>query len=188
MTDPTLRVLIVLGTSTDAVGGHVRSLAAGLVDQGHRVVVAGPKESESALLLADVGVRFVAAPIGTGPAPRDLTTARLLARWVKGADVVHAHGLAAGIVALIAGAGHGWPVAGVRRAGVPLVITRHGQVPAQGLSYAGLKADAVHRLEVAVERGATLTLGEEGTDVGQVLSHYVSLQLGRGTDRPATQD
>lgn len=183
MTDPTLRVLIVLGTRTEGVGLHARSLAAGLVGRGHRVVVIGPKESESALSLADVGVRFVAAPIGTSPAPRDLTTARLLARWVKGADVVHAHGLSAGMVALSAGAGHAWPVAGVRKAGVPLVITWHGQVPADGL-----KADLMQRVEGAVARGATLSLSEDGTDVDHVLSHYLRLQLGRGTDRSATQD
>lgn len=154
MTDPRLRVLIVLGTSTGGIGQHVRSLAAGLVGRGHRVVVAGPKETEATFSFTEVGARFVAAPIGVTPSPRDLAVARSLARWVRGADVVHAHGFRAGIVALSAGAGREWPVAGVRRADVPLVVTWHNQVLA-----GGLKGDLMHRVEAAVARGATLSLG-----------------------------
>ena len=57
-------------------------------------------------------------------------------------------------MALSAGAGHSWPVAGVRRTGVPLVVTWHNQVLA-----GGLKGDLMHRVEGAVARGATLSLG-----------------------------
>ncbi|MCZ3385722.1 MAG: glycosyltransferase, partial [Actinomycetia bacterium] len=92
MTDPKLRVLIVLGTSTGGIGQHVRSLAVGLVGRRQRVVVAGPKETEELFSFGEVGVRFVEAPVATTPNPRDLVVARTLARWVKGADVVHAHG------------------------------------------------------------------------------------------------
>jgi len=154
MTDSTLRVLIVVGTSTGGIGQHVRSLAAGLVARGQRVVVAGPKETEVTFSFTEVGARFVEAPIGVTPSPRDLAVARTLARWVKGADVVHAHGFRAGVVALSAGAGHSWLVAGVRRTGVPLVVTWHNQVLA-----GGLKGDLMHRVEGAVARGATLSLG-----------------------------
>ncbi len=154
MTDSTLRVLMVLGTSTGGIGQHVRSLAAGLVARGQRVVVAGPKETEATFSFTDVGARFVEAPIGVVPSPRDLAVARSVARWVKGADVVHAHGFRAGAVALSAGAGQGWPVAGVRRSGVPLLVTWHNQVLA-----GGLRGALMHRVEGAVARGASLSLG-----------------------------
>lgn len=154
MTDRRLRVLIVLGTSTGGIGQHVRSLAAGVVARGHLVVVAGPRETEATFAFTDVGARFVEAPIGVTPSPSDLAVGRSLARWVKGADVVHAHGFRAGLVALGAGAGNGWPVAGVRRAGVPLVVTWHNQVLATGV-----RGQLMHRAETAVARGATISLG-----------------------------
>lgn len=162
MTDDRLRVLIVLGTSTGGIGRHVRSLAAGLVDRGHLVVVAGPRETEATFTFTEVGARFVEAPIGVTPSPRDLAVARSLARWVRGADVVHAHGFRAGLVALGAGAGNGWPVAGVRRAGVPLVVTWHNQVLATGV-----RGRLMHRVETAVARGATLSLGASADLVEQ---------------------
>jgi glycosyltransferase involved in cell wall biosynthesis len=154
MTARRYRILIVLGTSTGGIGQHVRSLAAGLVSRGHLVVVAGPGETATTFSFTEVGARFVEAPIGVTPSPRDLKVARSLARWVKGADVVHAHGFRAGLVALGAGAGSGWPVAGVRRAGVPLVVTWHNQVLATGV-----RGQLMHRAESAVARGATVSLG-----------------------------
>jgi len=154
VTDPKLRVLIILGTSTGGIGQHVRSLAAGLVARGQRVVVAGPKETEVTFSFSEVGARFVEASIGVTPSPRDVVVARSLARWVKGADIVHAHGFRAGIVALSAGAGRGWPVAAVRRSGVPLIVTWHNQVLA-----GGVKGELMHRVERAVARGSTLSLG-----------------------------
>lgn len=152
--DRRLRILLVLGTSTGGIGAHVRSLAAGLVDRGHRVVVAGPKETEATFSFSQVGARFVPAPIGVAPSPRDLAVARSLARWVPGADIVHAHGFRAALVALSGGAGNGWPIAGVRRADVPLVVTWHNQV-----LDVGVKGRVMHRVEGAVARGATLSLG-----------------------------
>ena len=72
MTERRLRVLIVLGTSTGGIGQHVRSLAAGVVARGHLVVVAGPRETESTFSFTEVGARFVEAPIGVTPSPRDI--------------------------------------------------------------------------------------------------------------------
>ena len=155
-----LRVLQVLGTSTGGIGQHVRSLTAGLVSRGHRVVVAGPVETDQLFDFGSTGARFVEAPIAVNPSPRDLRVARALGRWVRGADVVHAHGFRAGIVSLNAGSGAGWPFAGVRKAGtasdrgVPLVVTWHNAVMA-----VGLKGQVMHRVEAAVAKGATLNLG-----------------------------
>lgn len=154
MSDQAMRVLLVLGTSTGGIGQHVRSLAGGLVELGHRVVVAGPPETDGLFGFAATGARFVEAKIGESPSPRDVRVAREVSRWVRGANVVHAHGFRAGIVALSAGAGNGWPVAGVRPASVPLVVTWHNQVLA-----VGLRGAVMHRVEAAVARGATLNLG-----------------------------
>ena len=152
--EPTLRVLLVVEPCTDSVGRHVRSLAAGLRERGHRVVVAGPPEVEKAFSFTGVGARFVATPIADTLSPRELSAARSLARWVKGADVVHAHGPVAGAVALGAGAGQGWPVAGVRVSGVPLVVSWHRPVLA-----GGWRGELLQRLAARVARGATLSLG-----------------------------
>jgi glycosyltransferase involved in cell wall biosynthesis len=162
MTDRRLRILLVLGTSTGGIGQHVRSLAEGLVARGHRVVVAGPAETDELFEFSAGGARFVPAEIGVTPSPRDLVVARSLSRWVKGADVVHAHGFRAGLVALSGGAGRGWPVAAVRAAGVPLVVTWHNQVLA-----GGLKGNVMHRVEAMVARGATISLGASADLVAQ---------------------
>lgn len=178
MTDRRLRVLIVLGTSTGGIGQHVRSLAAGVVDRGHLVVVAGPRGTEATFSFTEVGARFVEASIGVTPSPHDLAVARSLARWVKGADVVHAHGFRAGLVALGAGAGNGWPLAdlrsaGVRRAGVPLVVTWHNQVLATGL-----RGQLMRRAESAVARGATITLGASADLVERAVEAGGRAELG----------
>ena len=154
MTSESRRVLLILGTSTGGIGQHVRSLAHGLVSRGHRVVIAGPAQADEVFDFAGTGARFVDAAISVTPSPKDLVVARQVARWVRGADVVHAHGFRAGLVALSAGAGAAWPVAGVRRAAVPLVVTWHNQV-----LDGGFRGQVMHRVEQSVARGATLNLG-----------------------------
>ena len=154
MASPPRRVLLILGTSTGGIGQHVRSLAHGLVSRGDRVVVAAPSQADDVFDFASTGARFVEAEISPTPSPGDLLVARQVARWVSGADVVHAHGFRAGVVALSAGAGTSWPVAGVRRASVPLVVTWHNQV-LEG----GVRGQVMNRVEQAVARGATLNLG-----------------------------
>ncbi len=189
MTDPRLRVLLVLGTSTGGIGQHVRSLAQGLVVRGHRVVVAGPAETDELFDFSAHGARFVPAAIGVTPSPHDLVVARSLSRWVRGADVVHAHGFRAGAVALSGGAGRGWPVAGVRSAGVPLVVTWHNQVLA-----GGVKGNVMHRVEAMVARGATVSLGASADLVDQARAAGGSAILGPvappappSSQRPASQ-
>lgn len=147
---PGLRVLMVLGTSTGGIGQHVRSLVERLMRQGHRVVVCGPAETGELFGFEATGARFVPAAIGTRLGPHDVAVARQLRRWVRGADVVHAHGFRAGLVALASGAGR--RPAGRRRP--PLVVTWHNQVLATGLTGA-----AMHSAEALVARGATLSLG-----------------------------
>lgn len=153
-----LRILLVLGTSTGGIGQHVRSLVERLVRQGHRVVVCGPAETDTLFGFEATGARFVPTAIGTRLGPHDVAVARRLRPWVWGADVVHAHGFRAGLVALAAGAGR--RPAGRRR--TPLVVTWHNQVLATGL--AGV---AMHSAEALVARGATVSLGASADLVQQ---------------------
>ena len=173
MSERPARVLLVLGTSTGGIGQHVHSLARGLVEAGHRVVVAGPADTERLFHFGAVGARFVEAPIGVSPSPRDVKVARQVGRWVRGADVVHAHGFRAALVALNAGAGSGWPFAGVPRAEVPMVVTWHNQILADGL-----RGRAMHRVEQAVARGSTLNLGASSDLVRQALDCGGRAELG----------
>lgn len=98
-----MRVLLVLGTSTGGVGAHVRSLAAGLVAAGDRVVVAGPAATQDLFDFTGAGARFEPVAVSTGPRPlADARAVARLRRSAAGADVVHAHGLRAGFLSVAA--------------------------------------------------------------------------------------
>ncbi len=137
-------VALVLGTSTGGIGRHVHSLAAGLLERGYRVRVAGPAGTDALFGFAALGAAFHPVEIAAGPRP--LADARAVARLagaVRGAEVVHAHGLRAGLLASLPPA-----------AGPPLVVTWHNAVLARGAR------GAVFRLlERRVARAATVTLG-----------------------------
>ena len=89
-------VLLVLATSTGGVGRHVRSLADGLGALGARVTVAAPAATQAVF---DFPVHR-AVEFGTRPHPvRDARGLVALRRLAADADVVHAHGLRAGVLA-----------------------------------------------------------------------------------------
>jgi glycosyltransferase involved in cell wall biosynthesis len=92
------RALLVLGPSAGGIRRHVAVLRDGLRDLGWQVVVAGP-----AGVLDGLGGVEHEVPIGTSPVAvaRSARTLRTLAR---DADVVHAHGLKAGLCAAASGA------------------------------------------------------------------------------------
>ena len=94
------RVLQVLGPSTGGIGTSVRALLGPLTAAGAEVTVCGPPATD-ALFGFSAAARFV--PLGPG------------LRRIP-ADLVHAHGLRAGLAAALAG----------RR---PLVLTLHTPVP-----------------------------------------------------------
>ncbi len=106
----TLNVALVLATSAGGVGRHLASLADGLRGSGRRVVVFGPAETDSRFgfsvaegRAAASSIRFRPVDIGAHPRPtRDGRAAWQLRRYVRGADVVHAHGIRAGAVAALA--------------------------------------------------------------------------------------
>lgn len=109
MPDPS--VLLVLGTSTGGVGRHVQSLASGLTGAGCRVTVAGPAATRAVFDLP----AYEVVEIGERPHPaRDAAAAARLRALSRSVDVVHAHGLRAGALAVLAPG--------------PVVVTLHNAV------------------------------------------------------------
>ena len=151
-----LRVALVLGTSAGGVGRHVRSVACGLAARGARVVVLGPADTERTFGFERDGVRF--APVEMADRPRPLNDAKAVARLrtlLRGADVVHAHGLRAGGLAAAACARVApGPLRVARGGGPPLVVTLHNAVIAGGRT-----AVAYGALERVVALGADEVLG-----------------------------
>ena len=144
MTDWRGSVALVLASSTGGVGKHVASLAQGLVAAGCSVLVCGPAATEELFGFSAVGADFVPIEIPASPGPQDSTAIRALRKALssRDVDVVHAHGLRAGFVAVLA------------RPACPVVVTWHNAVLAKGLR--GHASAVVERI---VARGAALTLG-----------------------------
>ncbi|GAA2159302.1 glycosyltransferase [Actinomadura napierensis] len=150
-----VRVALVLGTSAGGVGRHVRSLAAGLAGRGARVLVCGPAATEELFGFGAAGVRF--EEVDLADRPRPVSDARAVARLrklLRGADVVHAHGLRAGALAVAACARVAPGPLRFSRGGPPLVVTLHNAVIAGGRTAAIYGA-----LERVVARGAAQVLG-----------------------------
>ncbi len=102
-----MKVVLVLGPSTGGIGRHVAALGRFLADEGDAVVTLGPAETLE---------RFPMV------APAAGLTVRRVRAAARGADVVHAHGVRAGLVASVA-------LLGQR---VPLVVTWHNLVGTGG--------------------------------------------------------
>ncbi|MBA3252320.1 MAG: glycosyltransferase, partial [Geodermatophilaceae bacterium] len=137
---------LVLATSTGGVGAHVRSLIAPLVASGADVHVLGPAATEKLFGFTGAGARFTAVEIATGPDPvKDGRAALRLRRATSHADLVHAHGLRAGLVAV---------TAGLRRH-VPTVVTLHNAL----LEPPGPRRRVLDAIEDRICRRADLVLG-----------------------------
>jgi hypothetical protein len=173
---PPRRVTLVLGTTAGGTGTHVRMLATGLAARGVAVTVAGPPSAGARLSFpGGPAVPFAAVEIGVRPRPGDLATILrlrgLLAAARRGAPqgapaatgspgarlavaspgrpgVVHAHGLRAGALSLLALA----LVRGARRPRT--VVTVHNAPPSGG----GAPALVYRLLERVVARRADLVL------------------------------
>lgn len=147
------RVLQVLGSSAGGVARHVEQVAAALAAAGDRVVVAGPSG------LADVvapgrgvpdGVRFAPVEIADRPHASDLRAVARIAALARDADAVHAHGLRAGALTVLAVRSRPG-----RRARV--VVTLHN-LPVGGRAIRAVSAV----LGRVVARGADVVLGVSG--------------------------
>ncbi len=114
------RVAEVLATSTGGVGTHLRSVLPTLAGAGAAVTVCGPAATD-ALFGFSAAATFRPVGISAGLDPVADTRAVLaLRRALTDADLVHAHGLRAGLVAAAA------VRTGPRR---PLVVTLHNALP-----------------------------------------------------------
>ncbi|REF01182.1 glycosyltransferase family 4 protein [Thermomonospora umbrina] len=150
-----LKVALVLGTAAGGVGRHVRSIAGGLVRRGARVVVCGPAATEELFRFTETGAWFAPVDVTDRPRPpADLRAVAALRTLLRDADVVHAHGLRAGGLAVTACGGI---VPGPLRLGrgrVPVVVTLHN-----ALLTGGLTGAAYGVLERIVASGADQVLG-----------------------------
>ncbi|SDH18884.1 glycosyltransferase family 4 protein [Klenkia brasiliensis] len=138
------RVAQVLATSTGGVGTHVRSLVGPLTAAGALLRVCGPAATDDLFGFAAAGAAF--RPVQISAVPGDPRSVLALARATAGADLVHAHGLRAGLVAALAR-----PAAGARR---PLVLTLHNALQPGG----GARQPLLGRVEAATIRAADLVL------------------------------
>ncbi|MCG6496828.1 glycosyltransferase family 4 protein [Kitasatospora sp. A2-31] len=148
-----LHVVLVLAASTGGIGAHVRSLAQGLVAHGVTVTVCGPAGTDELFGFSRSGARFHLVDITpTAGARSDATAIGELRRAFTGADVVHAHGLRAGLLSDLA----------LRTAGrfpglrpeTPLVVTSH-----HALLATGMERRLQRLMERRVARAADLVLG-----------------------------
>ncbi|MFC7712980.1 glycosyltransferase family 4 protein [Micromonospora lupini] len=137
-------VALLLASSTGGVGQHVRSVARGLVASGASVLVCGPTATQEQFDFTGVGARFQPVAIPASPTPADARAVLALRRALAAApvDVVHAHGLRAGLVAVLA------------RPSAPVVVTWHNAVLA-----GGLRGGVSRLVERVVARGARVALG-----------------------------
>ncbi|WP_422070669.1 glycosyltransferase family 4 protein [Streptomyces hoynatensis] len=151
MSSAALHVVQLLGGGSAGTGMHVRSLSAGLVARGVGVTVCAPASAERRYRFTAAGARFVPTPV----------TARLealstLRAVCAGADLVHAHGMRAGMLAALA----------LRRRAVPLVVTWHTRSTTPGIR-ARLRSVTEH----FVARAAWVVLGATSDLVDRARRH-----------------
>lgn len=161
-----MRVALVLASSTGGVGRHVMSLTAALVKTGVDVTVLGPAATDTQFGFAALGASFVPVEIPASPQPADAVAVRVLRRALATVepDVIHAHGLRAGLVAALARPKTAGVSAGeATRRKVPLVVTWHNRVLAGGLRKA-----IYSQLERYVAGAADVTLGASSDLVERV--------------------
>ena len=141
------RVTAVLATSTGGVGTHVRSIVPALAAAGADVQVCGPRATDELFGFSGRGARFTPVEISAGLAPAaDAGAVAALRRALPGTDVVHAHGLRAGLVSAAARR-----LAGSR---ARLVLTLHNALQDDG----GLRRRVLERVEALTVRAADVVL------------------------------
>ncbi|MGW6983473.1 glycosyltransferase family 4 protein [Streptomyces sp. NPDC054932] len=137
---PPLRTVQVLGDRAGAgSSAHVRSLATGLAARGVRVTVCAPVQAEGEYDFTGAGAQF---------APDAVSVLRAAC---ASADLVHAHGVRAGMRAALA----------IRGRRVPLVVSWHGEGPMA----AGALGRLRRMLERHVARAAAVVLGASSDQV-----------------------
>jgi glycosyltransferase involved in cell wall biosynthesis len=140
------RVVEVLATSTGGVGTHVRSVLPALLEAGADVTVCGPAATDALFGFSAAGAAFRPVEMSAGLDPlADARAVAALRRLTADAELVHAHGLRAGLVAVLAR----------RRGGQQgVVVTLHNALPDGG----GLRRRVLQVLERVTVRGADMVL------------------------------
>lgn len=133
------RVLLLLGPSTGGIRAHVGALAAGLDERGWEVATAGPSGVLDGIRRLD---HVVPVPADLAPG-QVLRGRRALRRVASGYDLVHAHGLKAGWVAVLS------------TMELPLVVSVHNLVLDDVAGRAapllrGLEAGLIGRADAAI--------------------------------------
>ncbi|MEE6282964.1 glycosyltransferase family 4 protein [Georgenia sp. MJ170] len=139
-----MRIVQLTSSSAGGVARHARQAAELLAAAGHRVLLAGPPA-----VVTDPPVPAVVVDIADRPRASDLRALRDLRDVLRGADLVHAHGLRAGAAAVVAAVG--------LRPHPTIVVTLHN-VPVGGRRVRAVAAV----LERVVVRGADVVLGVSG--------------------------
>ncbi len=142
-----MRVVQVLGSSAGGVARHVAQVVTELTGAGDRVLVAGPAAVRETVL--PTGGHFEPVEIADRPHASDLAAVRRLTGLGREADVVHAHGLRAGALTVLALRG--------RRRRPRIVVTLHN-LPVGGRAIRTVSAV----LGRVVARGADVVLGVSG--------------------------
>jgi glycosyltransferase involved in cell wall biosynthesis len=141
-------IVEVLATSAGGVGRHVRTLVPAVTAAGASVRVCGAPATDELFGFSSGGAEFRPVGISTGLAPvADARAVAQLRAALAGADLVHAHGLRAGLVAATARR-----LSGERDR--PLVLTLHNAL----LHEAGPLQRALAAVEALTIRSADLVL------------------------------
>ena len=146
------RIAEVLATSAGGVGSHVRTIVPAVRAAGATVRVCGAPATEELFGFTATGADFRPVGISTGLAPlADSRAVAQLRRAVKGFDLVHAHGLRAGLVAAVARR-----LSGDRSR--PLVLTLHNALQESS----GARRKLLRAIEGATIRAADMVLAVSG--------------------------
>ena len=148
------RVAFVVGTTAGGTGAHVAMLAAGCAARGMAVSVFAPSLAAAASGLGSLpGVPFTSVEFGDRPRPGDAAAVLRLRRALRPgtAGLVHAHGVRAGALTVLA-------LAYPRGRRPAIVVTVHNAPP-----HGGAALTMIYRvLERITARGADLVLCVSG--------------------------
>lgn len=149
------RVLQVLGSSAGGVARHVAQISAALVEAGDRVVVAGPQALAGVVAPdgSDAAVRFAPVEIADRPHASDLRAVARIGALAREADAVHAHGLRAGALTVLAVRSRPQ-----RGGGRPRIVVTLHNLPVGGRAIRAVSGV----LGTIVARGADVVLGVSG--------------------------
>jgi glycosyltransferase involved in cell wall biosynthesis len=149
-----MRVLMVVGRSTGGIGLQAVDLTARLRAAGDEVTVATDESTADRFGLGDAKLWWPGREAGLRGSWSRLTHLR---RAIRSADVVHAHGHQAGLVAALAGLG----------TRTPLVVSQHNAVLRAG----GARGLASRLVQSVVARRAALVTGASSDLVGEAQRH-----------------